>query len=310
VSGSAALARPSGAVVFGAAALVLVLWSGTAIANKAAVGHMDAMTPGVLRSLLAGLIAIGIVTLGRLPRPRTARQWGLLALSGLASFAVWPMLLSLGLGATTANHAALIMAMIPVFTGLFAAAVDRRLPAAGWWLGVLIAGIGTVLLVSYRSGGALFDESASLGGDLIVLSGVAVCALGYVVGGKLSPVLGTPSTTFWSLAIATLALAPTFAALAGRTEWAAVGAGGWLGIAYLTLVSSITGYALWFWALGHGGIARIGSLQFAQPVLTLLFAVPILGEALTPPLVLSGAVILVGVAVAQHGAAPPARPGR
>ena len=68
----------------------------------------------------------------------------------------------------------------------------------------------------------------------------------------------------------------------------------------MTVLSSIVGYSLWFWALGHGGIARIGSMQFAQPVMTMLLAVPILGEALTLPLLLSGAVILAGVAIAQR----------
>ena len=85
-----------------------------------------------------------------------------------------------------------------------------------------------------------------------------------------------------------------------RTDWTAVAAPGWAAIAYMTFCSSIIGYAFWFWALGRGGISRIGVLQFAQPVLTLLFAVPILGEAITLPLVLSGAIIILGVAIAQR----------
>lgn len=287
-------------LVVGAACLTLVLWSGTAIANKVAVGQMDALTAGVLRSLLAGVIAAVIAIGARLPLPRSPREWMLLAVSGFASFAAWPMLLSVGIGLTTANHAALIMAMIPVFTGLIAAAVDRRWPVPAWWLGVLVAAIGTFALVTQRSVVAAAEPEATLLGDLVILSGVGICALGYVAGGKLSPVLGTKATTFWGLAAATTVLAPTLLLLLPRTDWSAVAAEGWLAIGYMTLMSSIVGYALWFWALGHGGIARIGTLQFAQPVLTLLLAVPILGESLTWPLLLSGAVILAGVAIAQR----------
>ena len=297
--GVAALARPSGAAIFGAAALALILWSGSPIANKMAVGHMDAMTAGVLRSLLAGLIAAAIAFGARLPRPKTPGQWGILVVSGMASFAAWPMLLSLGLGHTTANHAGLILAIIPIFTGLIAAAVDRRWPMPAWWFGVVLAAAGTVLLISSRGGGLSVGDDG-LSGDLIVLSGVAVCALGYVAGGKLSPVIGTWATTFWGLAIATLVLIPAFVILAPRTDWSAVPTAGWLAIGYMTILSSIVGYALWFWSLGHGGIARIGALQFSQPVLTLALAIPILGEALTWPLVLAGAVILAGVAVTQR----------
>ena len=100
--------------------------------------------------------------------------------------------------------------------------------------------------------------------------------------------------------IATGVLVPSFLWRAGETDWAAVSAPGWAAIAYLTIGSSLVGYALWFWSLGRGGIARIGALQFTQPVMTLLFALPILDERLTWPLLLSGAVIQIGVAITQR----------
>lgn len=282
-----------------AAALTLALWSGTAIANKIAVGHMDAMTAGLLRSLFAGLIAAGIASAARFPLPKTRRQWVLLLVSGIFSFALWPGFLSLGIGRTTANHAALIMAMIPVFTGLIAAGVDRKIPSAAWWIGVAVALAGTVLLILWKNGAASGGE-ATVAGDLIILAGVGICAAGYVAGGKLSAQIGTWSTTFWGLAAAVGFLLPAVILLAPRTDWSAVGLAGWGGIAYMTFCSSIIGYACWFWALGRGGIARIGALQFAQPVLTLVFAVIILGEAITLPLLAAGAIILVGVAIAQR----------
>ncbi|MCZ6860577.1 MAG: DMT family transporter [Alphaproteobacteria bacterium] len=288
---------PAVALIGGGA---LLLWGGTAIANKIAIGHMDAMTAGVLRSLLAGLIAAGAAFAWRLPFPKPARQRGLLAISGITSFAIWPLLLSLGLGLTTASHAALIMAMIPVFTGLIAAGFERNWPRAGWWTGVVIAVIGAFFLVFYRTDGALLADGGSVAGDLIILSGAGICALGYVAGGKLTPVIGTWSTTFWGLAIASIVLIPTFVLLAPRTDWSSVGAGGWAAIAYLTIMSSLLGYAGWFWALGHGGIARIGSWQFAQPVITLALAAMVLGEALTWPLLVAGGTILVGTAIAQR----------
>ena len=288
----------------------LLLWGGTAIANKIAIGHMDAMTAGVLRSLLAGLIAAGAAFAWRLPFPKPTRQRGLLAISGITSFAIWPLLLSLGLGLTTASHAALIMAMIPVFTGLIAAGFERNWPRAGWWTGVVIAIIGAFFLVFYRTDGALLTGGGSVAGDLIILSGAGICALGYVAGGKLTPVIGTWSTTFWGLAIATFVLIPTFVLLAPRTDWSAVGAGGWAAIAYMTFMSSLLGYAGWFWALGHGGIARIGSWQLAQPVITLALAAMVLGEALTWPLLVAGGTILVGTAIAQRKALSPSLKAR
>lgn len=284
-----------------AAVIALLLWSGTAVANKIAVAHMDPLTAGVLRSMLAGLVAVAVAAGGRLPLPPGAGNKLLLLVTGAASFAVWPMLLSLGLGHTTANHSALIMALIPVFTGLIAAGFERRAPRRGWWGGAVLALAGTVVLVVGRSG-PLAVEGVSAAGDGIVLAGVGVCALGYVTGGRLTPLIGTRATTFWSLAGATLVLVPVFIMLAPRTDWAAVSAAGWGAIAYLTLLSSLLGYALWFWALGSGGIARIGALQFGQPVMTLILAALILGEAVTPPLAAAGAIIIAGTWLAQRRA--------
>jgi len=286
--------------VLAVAGFALVLWGGTAIANRAAALHMDPISAGVLRSLLAGLIATVIALMLRLPRPASARDWMTLMISGFASFAFWPMLLSLGLGATTANHAAFIMALIPIFTGLIASAVERRLPGGYWWVGVGLALVGTVALVTVRDKtGGLVDQ-ATLGGDLIIVSGAAICAAGYVAGGRLSARIGAGATTFWGLSMAVLIQLPVFLILMPKTDWEMVAWPGWAGIAYMTFCSSLIGYACWFWALGRGGVARIGALQFAQPVLTVLLAAPILGEPLTWPLAASGAVILAGAALTQR----------
>lgn len=284
------------------AAAALTLWGGTAIANKIAVAHIDPLAAGVLRSMLAGFIAIAVATSLRLPWPSGVGNKLLLVVTGTASFAAWPMLLSLGLGHTTANHAALVMALIPVSTGLIAALFERRMPRPGWWAGVALALLGTAVLVMER-GGPLTMAGASLAGDLVVLAGVGVCGLGYVVGGRLASQIGTPATTFWGLSCASVVLVPVFIAIAPRTDWLAVPAAGWGGIAYLTLMSSLVGYALWFRALSRGGIARIGTLQFGQPVLTLVLAALILGEAITLPLIAAGATILAGTWLAQRQAA-------
>jgi drug/metabolite transporter (DMT)-like permease len=262
---------------------------------------MDPMTAGVLRSMIAGLIALSIVLATRLPRPGSRAQWGLLLVSGVSSFALWPMLMSLGLGYTTANHTVLIMAVLPALTGLLGSALERRLPSRGWWLGVGIAMAGTVYLIFMRGGGgALLTEAGGAVGDLIVFAGTLICAVGYVAGGRLAPVIGTWSTTLWGLSAALVVLVPAFALRIGFTDWASVGTQGWTAIAYMTLLSSLAGYAAWFWALGHGGIARIGSWQFAQPVLSVFLAAALLGEAITLSLVGAAATILLGTALAQR----------
>ena len=304
-STSSTASRPVAVLLAGLT--TIVLWSGTPIANKIAVGHMDPMTAGVLRSMLAGFIGAGIALIAGFPRPKSAKLWALLMISGVASFALWPMILSLGLGWTTANHAAVIMAMLPTLTGLLAAVIERKRPSLGWWSGIAIATAGAVLLVFYRSQGTLLSEEGGLAGDLVILAGTLICTIGYIAGARLSPVIGTWATTFWGLATALLVLIPSFLILAPRTDWSSVGTAGWGAIAYMTICSSLVGYAAWFWALGHGGIARIGALQLLQPLLTVALAALILSEDLTLALALSAAAVLTGTVITQYGAAQPRR---
>ncbi len=133
--------------IYAAAAGALLLWAGTPIAIKLAVASIDPATVGMLRAVLAGPVALVVaLTLG-LPFPAGRRPRRLLIVSGITSFAVWPTLLSVGIGLTTAVHAALIIAIIPIFTGLIAAAFDRAWPYRAWWAGISIAGTGTVFLI-------------------------------------------------------------------------------------------------------------------------------------------------------------------
>ena len=288
--------------VYAAAAGALLLWAGTPIAMKLAVASIDPATVGMLRAVLAGPVALIVaLTLG-LPFPARGRPRRLLIVSGITSFAVWPTLLSIGIDLTTANHAALIIAIIPIFTGLIATIFDREWPHLAWWAGVSIAGAGTVLLIFYRGGGTPDGGGTSILGDAIIFAGAIVCALGYVTGAKLAPVIGTWATTFWGLAIAAALMAPVVALLAQRTEWVAVTSTGWLSMGYLAFVGSFIAYLAWFWALGHGGITRMSSWQLGQPVVTFVFAAIVLGEAITLPLLAAGAVVLAGTALAQRPA--------
>jgi drug/metabolite transporter (DMT)-like permease len=284
--------------VYAAAIGALLLWAGTPIANKIAVGTIDPGTAGLLRSGLAGVACALLAWRWKLPFPTAPTQRWWLAFAGVASFAVWPLLLSIGLGMTTANHAALMIATIPLFTGLMAAGVDRVRPGLAWLLGVTIALLGTAVLIGVRVEG----PSAAVGsttGDLLILLGVLACAAGYVAGGKLAPAIGALATTFWSLGAATLVLVPAIVALWPRTDWASVSAGAWLAVGYMALFSSLIGYVAWFWALGRGGITRISAWQLGQPVLTVVFAAVLLGERVTLPLTVAGAAVLVGTALTQ-----------
>jgi drug/metabolite transporter (DMT)-like permease len=72
----------------------------------------------------------------------------------------------------------------------------------------------------------------------------------------------------------------------------------WGSVAFIAWVTSILGYVGWYWALAQGGIARIGTIQFLQPLSGLVLAFFLLGERPTYILALATVLILGGVVIA------------
>jgi len=66
----------------------------------------------------------------------------------------------------------------------------------------------------------------------------------------------------------------------------------WLGFGYVSVFSMWLGFFAWYRGLALGGTVRVSQVQLIQPFLSLLFAVPVLGEHLRPAtLVFSLAVV-------------------
>ena len=296
-SGAVARGLPPGALA--AAFASLIFWSGTAVANRVAVASFDAVTAAVLRTVFAGVLGLAIALAFRLPFPKTARHRCLLILSGWSVFAIWPTVLSQGVALANASHAALIMALLPVTTGLTVALADRLWPRPGWWVGAAIAMAGTVLLLAFTRLDDAALSPAWIAGDLLIFAGVWFCSAGYVGAAKLGPVIGSWSATFYGLAAALLLAGPAIAVLAPFTAWAEATPASRLAIGWLTLLSSLLGYALWFLAMDRGGIARVCVLQFLQPVLSVAAAAAILGEPVTWTVLGAALLIVSGTWIAQ-----------
>ena len=57
--------------------------------------------------------------------------------------------------------------------------------------------------------------------------------------------------------------------MAAATTGLHAGPTAWLGFAYVSVVSMFLGFFAWYAGLARGGVARVGQIQLAQPVLTL-----------------------------------------
>lgn len=78
------------------------------------------------------------------------------------------------------------------------------------------------------------------------------------------------------------------------------GTNGWTAFAYLSVVSMFLGFFAWYAGLARGGVARVGQIQLAQPVLTLFWSFLLLGEAVSGASVGAAVVVLGCVVLTQR----------
>jgi drug/metabolite transporter (DMT)-like permease len=281
------------------AGLIMLIWGATPVATRLAVADLQPIQVGLLRTVFAGLLALPIALALRLPLPKDRRSFLLLAVSGACGFIVFPLLYSVGQRDTSAMHGGMILAALPIFTGSYAALVERRWPSARWIAGCVIALIGECALIVLRAGGG--GAQPTLGGDLLVLLSALVVAGGYVAGARLAQTgYSSLATTLWGVALAAIVSAVLMIAAVAQGGWPSAGWLSWSAVIYLASVTTILGYIGWYWALAKGGIARIATIQFFQPVSGLVLAALLLGERMTPSLLAASIVILAGVWIAQR----------
>jgi len=283
-----------------AAVCGVIIFGGSAIATKVAVSAIAAIDVSVMRTIIGGLVALPLAFALRIGLPHSRPQIILLLVSGFCGFIAFPLLFTFGVSLTTANHATMILAILPVLTGAIALSWDRQRPLVNWWLGCAIAFAGEILLLydPAASKGAA-GSSPALWGDLLVWISTLFASLGYVAGARLQRSgYSARGTTFWGVGLFALLLLPLAPFVLDITSLTNAGLYAWSGLLYQAIGVTVVAYILWYWALGTGGIARVGLFQFLQPISGVILAWLILSEGISLIFMLASSIIMVGVILA------------
>lgn len=283
-------------VAYLAAGITVLIWGATPTITKVVVGEFDPLFAAILRTVVAAAITLPLALYYRMPLPSNREDWVLLFVTSIAGFVGFTLFFNYGVANTSATHAAIINAGIPVFVGLIGSMFDRKTPGRMWVIGASVAMAGEALLILDRSSGA---GQVSLYGDVMCILSSACAALGYVTGAKLSLKFRSLHVTFWSLIIAGLIQLPILiwafydGGLAGKSETA------WGGVLFLAVMTSIVGYIFWYKALAVGGVVKMSVAQFAMPIVSVSMVVFFLEEALTLQALISIGIIIAGIAITR-----------
>jgi drug/metabolite transporter (DMT)-like permease len=289
------------------AALGVLAFSITFPATTLAERAFDPLVVGAGRSVVAAVLAAVTLRLAGVGIP-ARRHWpGLIAVA-LGCGIGFGVLSALALHHTSASHGAVVIGLLPAATAIVAVLRVGDRPGPAFWLASLL---GTTVVTGYalsRGAGRLHPA------DLLLLASVVVAAIGYAEGGRLAREIPGWQVVAWGLLIALPVAIPLTAIGAVGSPALHLSLLAVLGFAYVGTISTFYGFFAWYRGLAEAGVARASQTQLAQPLLTILWSVPLLGEALDPGSLLAAVVVAGCVLVTQRARAgpptsPPARTG-
>jgi drug/metabolite transporter (DMT)-like permease len=294
--------------------IVWVVWGSTYLAIRVAVESLPPLLMAGGRFVIAGLIMFPVaVRAGRPSRVQwpTWPQWRgcvivgilLLGANGALSFAERTV---------PSGLASLLIATVPLWLLGFDAGLNRA--RLGWApvFGLLVGLVG----VGFLSGSV--RGSVSVGGVVICLCAAASWALGTILSRRVAtpanPALGSSMQMITAGAVL-LAVAAA-SGESGSFHPAGVTARSWLALGYLVVVGSIVAFSAYVIAVRKLPTATVATYAYVNPVIAVLLGTTLLGERLTPSMLVGGALIVGAVvlvvrrAPVAHLRSPLEQPGQ
>ncbi|MFD7629682.1 DMT family transporter [Streptomyces sp. NPDC059851] len=226
---------------------------------------------------------------GRLP----SRDLGGLFLLGVL-FAAQSVLYLLALERITPGLAVLLHYVYPVFVLVLSVALRHDAPKARLVLPLAVALAGLALTVG-RPG-----EADALG-VLCALGCALVYALYVVLGTRLSERVGPQRLSLYVVACSAAALAAV-AVPTGKFDLD-FAPSGWGAIVAIAVVSTAMPIALFFVGAKRLGAVEASILSMLEPVVGVVAAWALLGERVTVPQLVGGAILLAGALLSVHASA-------
>ncbi|WP_369187450.1 DMT family transporter [Streptomyces sp. R08] len=274
------------------AALGVIAFSLTFPATAWGLEGFGAWSLVAVRSVLAAVIAGGCLLTLRVPVPGR-RHWAGLAVVAAGVVVGFPLLTTLALETSTTAHAAVVVGLLPLTTAALSALRTGIRPSRTFWTAAL-AGAGAVIAFTVQqSGGAVTTA------DLYLLAALLVCAAGYTEGGRLARIMPGWQVIAWALVLC-LPLTVPAAALALSYDTPHFTAHSVAGLLWVAAGSQFLGLVVWYRGMAAIGVPKASQLQLAQPLLTLVWSVLLLGEHLPVAAPLTAAAVLVCIAVTQR----------
>lgn len=252
--------------------IAIAAFSVTLPATRLAVREIHPSIIGFGRSVVAGIVAAFILFITHQRRPSLA-QFKSLVIVASGVVLGFPFLSAWAMKSVHASHGAVLIGILPLATAAAGALRAGDRPSFGFWITAIF---GSAIVVGF----AVIQGAGKLQtADLLLLIALLLGAIGYAEGGRLARELGGWQVICWALVISLPISAPLFANTILKHGFSA-SVPVWICFLYVSFISQLFGFFIWYHALAIGGVARVGQVQLVQPFLTMFGGVILLGEKL------------------------------
>lgn len=201
-----------------------------------------------------------------------------------------------GIKRTTAIDASILSLTVPILSVLF-----------GWWflkekvylinlLGIALGFAGALVIVGVPQVITGTVSTQMLTGNLLIILASISWVLGAIVAKKILSKYSSLVVTAVAFLVGTVTFfIPAALEYIQNPDWVnQVTILGILGLAFMTLLSSISAYFLFEWGLSKTSVTMANLFHYVEPVAAIGLAVLILGEQISNQFLIGGALIAVG----------------
>lgn len=293
-------------------AAVTMIWGGTFVAGRFLVDQVNPLLAASLRFILASLALLLFMALARIRLASPTRgQLAQLSVLGFFGIFFYNLCFFYGLQYINASRASLIVALNPAVIGLASWLLFKERLGRVKLMGIGLCLMGAATVIVSRNPQLLQETANAWVGDLLILGCVAGWGVYSLCSRGLNQSLGPLQTVTWSVLLGTLMLSITTFATGnlsleglgnlGRTQW--------LSLAYLGVLGSALAYIGYYDGIRRIGATRSGVFIALNPLTAVISGALLLGEQLSMPMLVGGAVILLGIYWCNKPLAPTMRMG-
>ena len=282
--------------------LTALFWGGTWVAGRVAVHEASPLAVASWRFFFAALL-LGILLVRREGWPRwSLREWLKLAALGLTGVFFYNVFFLYGLQRVEAGRGALVAAFIPAMIALADWLFFRQPMPPKKALGVVLALVGCLLVVTRGHPTLLFSGEVGFGEWLLL--GTAVSWVAYtLISRHCSRDFSALAMSFGGCLSGWLML--TAVALADGSLFAldAMTWRGWSGIVFLGVFGTALAFTWYSQAIALIGTTKAAAFINLVPVFAVLLGTLLLDERLADAVLAGGAMVIAGVFLTNRPAA-------